>query len=177
MKLSYTHANKKYSVVVLKDGSVMEIRRGDMTFAGAAADRKTWASVDAWKATWPETATPTPIVTLKSTPKSKEPTPKPKAPKRKASKVHPIIQHYLAKEPSTIRYENGPKRCRAPAIYVSFRGNMLSVYHSKSLNLVLVSYYDPSSNEVKLLPPVALGISVSKSKFYRPFGDVYIPLE
>jgi hypothetical protein len=59
MKFSYTHADKTYSVVTLKDGSILEIRRGDRTFpADNKADQQTWPSLDAWKATWPADATP-----------------------------------------------------------------------------------------------------------------------
>jgi hypothetical protein len=58
MKYSYTHANKTYSVVALKDGSILEIRRGDRTFpAEDKADQQAWDSLDAWKATWPAGAT------------------------------------------------------------------------------------------------------------------------
>jgi hypothetical protein len=58
MKFSYTHEGKTYSVVTLKDDSVLEIRRGDRTFPeDDREDQQTWDSLDDWKATWPEGAT------------------------------------------------------------------------------------------------------------------------
>ena len=55
---SYTHDNQKYSVIVLKDGRAMEIRRGTMTFAAHEKHgRSYWPTVEAWKATWPTGAT------------------------------------------------------------------------------------------------------------------------
>jgi hypothetical protein len=67
MKYSYTHANKTYSVVALKDGSILEIRRGERTFpAEDKADQQTWASLDAWKATWPADASPSFFSTSRS---------------------------------------------------------------------------------------------------------------
>ena len=56
---SYIHNNKKYSVVALKDGRAMEVRRGTVTFNHRnKEDRKHWDSVDAWTASWPAGATP-----------------------------------------------------------------------------------------------------------------------
>jgi hypothetical protein len=56
---SYIHDNQKFSVVSLKDGRVMEIRRGSMTFGNSNRDqRQYWDSVDAWTATWPTDSTP-----------------------------------------------------------------------------------------------------------------------
>jgi hypothetical protein len=58
MKYSYTHDNQKFSVVVLKDGRVMEIRRGTATFAAHEHQYRTiWSSLDAWRASWPTGAT------------------------------------------------------------------------------------------------------------------------
>jgi len=56
MKHSYTHSNKTFSVIALADGSAMEIRRGDRTFRSKDTDRGRWASLDAWRATWPADA-------------------------------------------------------------------------------------------------------------------------
>lgn len=84
MKLSYTHADKKYSVVTLKDGRVMEIRRGDQTFAGKAAEeRKFWDSMDAWAATWPDG------VTIASSASSAS-----NSPSSAKQPLSPIIQRY-----------------------------------------------------------------------------------
>jgi hypothetical protein len=58
MKHSYTHSNKTFSVIALADGSALEIRRGDRTFRPADSDCGRWASLDAWKATWPADAEP-----------------------------------------------------------------------------------------------------------------------
>jgi hypothetical protein len=43
----------KSSVVVLKDGRAMEVRRGDKTVFAAADPRRYWPNLDAWKATLP----------------------------------------------------------------------------------------------------------------------------
>lgn len=52
-KLSCKIGDFASSVVVLKDGRAMEVRRGDETrFRGLG--RTYWPSVDAWKATLPE---------------------------------------------------------------------------------------------------------------------------
>jgi hypothetical protein len=55
-KLSCKNGDFASSVVVLKDGSVLEVRRGKETrFIGM--ERQRWPTVDAWKATLPAAAT------------------------------------------------------------------------------------------------------------------------
>ena len=53
-KFSCKIGDFKSSVVALKDGRAMEVRRGDKTTFNAADTRIYWPSVDAWKATLPE---------------------------------------------------------------------------------------------------------------------------
>lgn len=46
------------SVVVIRDGSLLEVRKGNNTFKGAKnADRFSWATLEEWKATLPPGAT------------------------------------------------------------------------------------------------------------------------
>jgi hypothetical protein len=93
MKHSYTHSNKTFSVVALADGSAMEIRRGDRTFRPADTDRGRWASLDAWKATWPAEATPATSSSNAATPKPKTAAPVP----------NPIISHVLTDYRSNLK--------------------------------------------------------------------------
>lgn len=51
-KYSFKSVEKKSSVVVLKDGRVMELRRENKT-CFAKGERQFWASLDEWKATLP----------------------------------------------------------------------------------------------------------------------------
>ena len=57
-KLSFKNEAIKSSVVVLKDGSCLEVRYGDKTKWGPTEKRNKWASVAAWRATLPPDATP-----------------------------------------------------------------------------------------------------------------------
>ena len=53
-KFSCKIGDFKSSVILLKDGRAMEVRRGDKTIFNAADARIYWPSLDAWKATLPE---------------------------------------------------------------------------------------------------------------------------
>ncbi len=53
MKYSYTHEGKTYSVIQIKSGSILEVRRGDRTFTPEDRDRGFWMSVEDWKGSWP----------------------------------------------------------------------------------------------------------------------------
>jgi hypothetical protein len=56
-KLSCKTGDFASSVVVLKDGRAMEVRRGKVTdFTYGPTERQYWPTVDAWKATLPEGA-------------------------------------------------------------------------------------------------------------------------
>lgn len=58
MKYSFKNESVKSSVVVLRDGRAMEVRRGEKT-SFAAGERQMWASLDAWMATLPDGASVT----------------------------------------------------------------------------------------------------------------------
>ena len=53
-RYDYTKDGKKYSVVPIFKGKVLEIRRGDMTFSGDKRDEaRCWNSVEEWADTVP----------------------------------------------------------------------------------------------------------------------------
>lgn len=58
-KLSFKNEAIQSSVVVLKDGSCLEVRRGNKTKWGPGEERGRWPSIEAWTATLPAGATPT----------------------------------------------------------------------------------------------------------------------
>jgi hypothetical protein len=58
-KLSFKNEAIQSSVVVLKDGSCLEVRRGAKTKWSPGEERGRWPSVAAWTATLPAGATPT----------------------------------------------------------------------------------------------------------------------
>jgi hypothetical protein len=55
MKYSFKSDSVQSSVIVLRDGRAMEVRRGEKT-SFTKAERQTWPSLDAWMATLPDGA-------------------------------------------------------------------------------------------------------------------------
>jgi hypothetical protein len=160
MKFKYTHANKTYSVVTLKDDSILEIRRGDRTFpANNKADQQRWPSLDDWKSTWPADA--------------------------KEDLIHPIInkiflnhsstmvesppcKNWMASVPEVIQYTSDVNQrndliktleiynrylrgehtyytYRTPNRYIILNDTVLPVYHNKEKNIVMVETNPPVS--------------------------------
>lgn len=118
-KFSCKTSNFKSSVVVLKDGCAMEVRRGENTKFTSAEPRRYWPSLDAWKATLPEGA---PVVKSKSY-----------IPVRKMTTTNPVLAQFmkrLRKVPLVMR--------RANIFCVGTRGDLLykeMAYHKQLAEL------------------------------------------
>ena len=71
MKVSYSFEGKTYSAVVCRDGSVLEIRRGDITFPFGCDDKpQRWNSVEEWTAAQPAGSVP---ITVENKPRKPKP--------------------------------------------------------------------------------------------------------
>ena len=53
VKISYKNGDDQRSVVLLKDGVAMEVRRGQKTKWASGEERGSWQSMNAWAATLP----------------------------------------------------------------------------------------------------------------------------
>lgn len=91
MKFSYKSPSFQSSIVQLRGGTVLEVRRGNLT-GNALPDKRTWPSVKAWKQTLPN---PNAIFNRDGLCQETDPVPIPQRTRvMTVTKLHPPVVHH-----------------------------------------------------------------------------------